>query len=67
MARPVKFVITVSPTRRTQSVTWKGIGTFGQLQLNLTSGFIASQPITSGTTSNDYWRTILTEVLAQIP
>ena len=66
MARANKITIRVTPSRRTEDVTWSGSGQFGSLNLSTTRGQLLGQPLTSEATSNAYWRDVLTLVLSQL-
>lgn len=66
MAKANKFVIRITPGRRSETISWSGSGVFGSLVLSQTHGQLTNEPLTSATTTDLYFQQVLNVVSAAL-
>jgi hypothetical protein len=66
VAKTGKITITVNSSTRQQVVDWRGVGSFGSLNLSATGGTLRLDPLVSATTSDLFWKAIIDAVSAQL-
>jgi hypothetical protein len=62
MAAAYKIQITVKPGSRSEDITWRAIGYFGQLNLSTISGVVHNSVLTSLSTAEEQVAAILAKV-----
>jgi hypothetical protein len=66
MARANKFTIQIITSRSQQHIEWRGVGTFGRINMSTLAHHMPPGPITGGTTKALYWNAILIVVAADV-
>lgn len=63
MASEVKITIRVSALSRSQDVSWKCVGSFGNLNISQVEGVAHNQTLVTAATPDDYVKAILTQLV----